>query len=152
MKLFHWLHSPLTGTAGVLAALGLLALPLRHLTSAPPAQPRRVAPAVPAAGAAIPAVLRLKLLAPARSVRLTSEAGKVVLDLTNVTAGESEHDALLPLHDGMIDLWLKSDLSDSPADTALFLTIMPDAYEGQTRYVIGSGTLDETLHYDWHAH
>lgn len=152
MKHFHWLHSPLTGTAGVLAALGLLAIPLRHLTGAAPARLHRVVPAQAATGAAIPAVLRVKLLAPARHVRIKSEAGTVVLDLANMAAGESEYDARLPLRDGTIDLWIEADFGDSPSDTALFLTIMPDAYDGQTRYVIGCGTLEESLHFDWHAH
>ncbi len=149
---FKSLHSPLVGTVGVLAALGLLAIPLRHLTSATPAHPLPAAPSRPTAADTTPALLRLKLLTPARSIRVHTENGETLLDLTNIAAGESEHDASLPLHDANLELLLEADLGDNPSDTAVFLTIMPDAYEEQTRYVIGSGKLDEPLHYDWHNH
>ncbi|MCX6877167.1 MAG: hypothetical protein NTW21_25660 [Verrucomicrobia bacterium] len=140
------LHSPLTGTAGVLAALGLLAIPLRHLTTTSPV---RLAAACPTADAATPAVLRLKLLTPARSIRVTAGDGGTLLDLTNVAAGESEHDTAITLRRGVLDLLLAADLGDSPSDTALFLTVMPDAREAQTRYAIGSGTRLEPLRYEW---
>ncbi|MEI6676757.1 MAG: hypothetical protein WCO57_16420 [Verrucomicrobiota bacterium] len=149
---FKSLHSPLVGTAGVLAALGLLAIPLRHLTSAAPARPNPAAIPHPTATATTPAVLRLKLLTPARSIRVHTGNGEILLDLTNVPAGESEHDASLPLHGGILDLLLESDFGDSPSDTAIFLTVMPDACEEQTRYVIGRGKLAEPLRYDWHPH
>lgn len=146
-------HSPLTGTAAVLATLGMLAIPLRHLTSAAPlphAAP--VHATTPAATATTPAVLRLKLLTSARSIRVSTDTGAIVLDLTNIAAGESEHDAALPLRDGELELLLEADLGDSPSDTAVFLTVMPDARVAQTRYAIGSGTLSDPLRYDWHDH
>ncbi|MEI6653484.1 MAG: hypothetical protein WCP45_01845 [Verrucomicrobiota bacterium] len=138
------------GTAGVLAALGLLAIPLRHLTSPTPA--RSTPATVPHPTATTPAVLRLKLLTPARSIRVHAGNGAILLDLTNVPAGESEHDASLPRHGRILDLLLESDFGDSPSDTAIFLTVMPDACEEQTRYVIGRGKLAEPLRYDWHPH
>ena len=149
---FNLLHSPLAATAGVLVALGLLAIPLRHLTShrPPPAPP--VTPLQPAHPDLTPALLRLKLLAPARSIRVTTETGAVLLNLSNLAAGESEHDASLPLRDGNgdLNLLLEADLGDSPTDTAVFLTVMPDARVGQTRYAIGSGSLREPLRFAWH--
>ena len=151
MMLVNLLRSPLTATAGVLATLAMLAIPLRQLTSAAPPPP--AAPALPSAATATPpAVLRLKLLTPARTIRLTTESGTVLLDLTNVAAGEAELDASLPLGDDTLDLLLEADLGDSPADTAVFLTVMPDAREAQTRYTIGSGTLTAPLRYTWHDH
>jgi hypothetical protein len=141
------LNSPLIATAGVLAGLGLLAIPLHRLTSAPPAPPLAVS--APSAAATTPALLRLKLLAPAALIRLKTEAGDTLLELTHVPAGESEHDSLLPLHDGQLELSLEAELDASPADTAVFLTVMPDGHEEQTRYVIGTGTLTEPLRYAW---
>ena len=44
---------------------------------------------------------------------------------------------------------LTSDLGDSAADTAVFLTVMPDAREAQTRYAIGSGSLTEPWRFNW---
>jgi hypothetical protein len=43
-----------------------------------------------------------------------------------------------------------ADFGDQAAETAEFLTVMPDGYEEQTRYVTGSGLLEETLRYEWH--
>ena len=149
---FKWLHSPLAGTAGVLAALGLLAIPLRHLTSREPTPATHATPAKPLPVDTTPAVLRLKLLTPARAIRVTTETGAILLDLTNVAAGESEHDARLPLDDGQLDLLLDADLGDDATDTAVFLTIMPDGLVDETRYVFGSGSVHEPLRYDWHEH
>ena len=142
------LNSPLTGTVGVLAALGLLAIPLHRLTSTPPAPPpERIATA--AATADTPTLLRLKLLAPAARIRLTTEDGRLLLDLTKVPTGESEHDATLAIRDGRLDLMLEAELDASPGDTAVFLTVMPDGREEQTRYVIGTGAVSEPLRYTW---
>jgi hypothetical protein len=142
------LNSPLFGTVGVLAGLGLLAIPLHRLTSTPPAPPsERIATA--AAGADTPALLRLKLLAPAARIRLATEDGRVLIDLTQVPAGESEHDTTLAIRDGHLDLMLEADLDASPTDTAVFLTIMPDGREEQTRYVIGTGAVSEPVRYAW---
>ena len=60
---FRWLHTPLAGTAFVLAGIGVIAIPLHRLTSATKVQ----APAATQAPAVtedetLPAVLRLRLL------------------------------------------------------------------------------------------
>lgn len=141
------LQSPLTGTAIVVATLGLFAIPLHHLTSRPPPTPPPAATAPVATGT--PALLRLKLLAPARSIHLKSQDGATLLELADMPAGESEHDAAVALQTGHLDLLLEADLGDSSADTAIFLTVIPDFLDPQTRYLIGTGTLAEPLHYKW---
>ena len=146
---FKSLHSPLVGTVGVLAALGLLAIPLRHLTSATPAHPLPAAPSRPTAADTTPALLRLKLLTPARAIRVTTETGAILLDLTDVAAGESECDSALPIHHDALELLLHADLGDSPADTAVFLTVMPDGREAQTNYLLGRGSLIQPLRFNW---
>ncbi len=147
----NFLRSPLAGTAGVLATLGLLAIPLCHLTShRPPPAPSPLAPP-PTADALTSAILRLKCLAPARSLRLTTEDGTILLDLTDVAAGESECDALLPISHNSLEIWLQADLGTSTADTAVFLTIMPDARDAQTRFVLGSGSLSQPLRFNWQS-
>ena len=147
----RWLGSPLAGTAGVLAGLCLLAVPLRKLTS------EKTVPQVTAAPAEIsvleiPAVLRLKLLAPAKHLTLKTTDGKVLLDLTALAAGESEHDAVICFTDGELDLALAADFGDAASETAVFLTLLPDGQEEQTRYVTGSGLLEETLRFEEHTH
>ncbi len=148
MSGLRWLQSPLAGTACVLAGLGLLAIPLRKLTSAAPS---RVMPsAQPAVSSAeIPAVLRLRLLIPAQRVVVTSADGTVLLDLRDPMAGVSEHDAVIPFAMGQLELDLQADFPiESPA-TAVFLTVMPDGYEDQTRHAIGNGRMTAPLHYEW---
>ena len=145
----RWLASPLAGTAGVLAGLCLLAIPLRQLTSArrPLAPP---APAAVAAPAGSHAVLRLRLLAPALRVVVTTADGTVLLDRRGLAAGESEHDVVIPLVAGGLDLRLQAEFSAGAAETAAFLTVMPDGCDDQTRYGIGRGRIDEPLRYEWH--
>lgn len=147
----RWLGSPLAGTAGVLAGLCLLALPLRRLTSEKPV-PQVTAAPVEISAAEIPAVLRLKLLAPAKHLTLKTTDGNVLLDLPTLAAGESEHDALVRFTDGELDLALSADFGDAASETAVFLTLMPDGQEEQTRYVTGSGLLEETLRFEQHTH
>lgn len=149
MSASRWLATPLAGTAGVLAGLCLLAIPLRKLTSAAPDPQARPAPAV-VSTAEIPAVLRVKLLAPAKRLTLKNADGTILLDEPSPPAGESEHDVALRFNDGELDIALAADFGDQAAETAVFLTVMPDGYEEQTRYVTGSGLLEETLRFEWH--
>lgn len=144
----RWFASPLAGTAGVLAGLCLLAIPLRQLTTArhPLAPPASAAVEAPAG---IHAVLRLRLLAPATRVVVITAAGVTLLDRRGLGAGESEHDALIPRVAGGLDLRLQADFSAGGAETAAFLTVMPDGYDDQTRYGIGRGRIDEPLRYEW---
>jgi hypothetical protein len=147
MKGPRCLATPLAGTAAVLLGLGLLAVPLHRLTSAPPAAQVKVA-AVSAS--AIPAVLRLRTLAPASSLALKTIDGKILLELRDLAPGESEHDAVIPFNDGGVELHLVADFADT--ETAVFLTVMPDGYEDQQRHAIGSGRIEETLRYEWQPH
>lgn len=145
------LASPLAGTAGVVAVLCLIAGPLHRLTSSAP-----VALAKPASAAVsnmeISTVLRMRLLAPAKRVVVETTKGKILLDLSGVPAGESEHDLPLSPADGVVELTLQADFCDVAAETAVFLTVMPDAYEERTAYAIGRGRLEETLRFVWHEH
>jgi hypothetical protein len=147
MSAKRWLGSPLTGTAGVLAGLCLLAIPLRKLTSAPPV-PLTVSQE--ASAGELPAVLRVKLLVPLERLQVKTSDGAILLDMQQLSAGESEHDAALPFSTGGLDLVVWADFGGSTAETAVFLTVMPDGLEEQTRYVIGSGLLEETLRFEWH--
>ena len=145
----RWLKSPLAGTACVLAGLGLLAIPLRKLTSAEPPPAVPATPTAAAASAQLPAVLRLRLLAPAQRVVVKTADGNILLDLRDPAAGVSEHDAVIPIETGRLELGLQADFSNGGAETAVFLTVMPDGCEDQTRYVIGNGRLEAPLRYAW---
>ena len=150
--MLRWLTSPLAGTAGVIAALCLISIPLRQLTSAP--RVPAVMPEEPVvSGEEIPAVLRVKLLAPAKSLRLETADGRTLLDKKNPEAGESEHDVTLRFTDDECNIILVADFGEQASETAVFLTVMPDGHEEQTRYATGNGLIEETLRYEWpHAH
>ncbi len=147
----HSLASPLTGTACMLAGLGLLAIPLHQLTSTPPTPPAPTQPAEPSTRE-IPAVLRLRLLTPAQRITCKSTTGKSLLDLQAVPAGISEYDVLIPLGDGVLEWMLDVELGDDGPETAVFLTVMPDGYDDQTRYAIGKQRIHEPLRYEWPSH
>lgn len=147
----RWMMSPLTGTAGVLLGLGLVAIPLRKLTSSNSAP----APAVEQKKILIdeiPAVLRLRLLMPAKQIVIKTTDGKILLDAHDISPGESEHDANIPFIHGTLDLTLQADFGDAQAETAVFLTILPDGKTEQTRYAIGTDLIDESLSFEWHTH
>ncbi len=147
MTALRWLASPLTGTVGVLAGLGFLSIPLRELTSRP-AKPEIVVEEV--AAETVSAVLRLKLLAPAKRLTVEDAKGSKLIDVSESPAGETEHEAQISLDRGHADLTLSVDFGD--AESAAFLTVMPDGREDQTRYLIGSGETSETLTFAWPAH
>ena len=151
MNHWHWFVSPLAGTAAVLAGLSVLAIPLRQLTTAAPIV---TMPGIPAVTTVItmPAVLRLRLLAPASKLSVTTTTGVKLLDLQQVAAGESEHDVMIPLEDGGLEVTLRVDCGAGGGETAVFLTILPDAYDEQTRYAIGHGRIEELLRYAWRSH
>jgi hypothetical protein len=140
------IHSPLFATAVVLGGLALLAVPLHRLTSAVPPQPP-AAPVAPVAGE-ISAVVRVKLLAPARGFQLATLDGRLLWRADALPAGECEHDVTLALDAGALDLALRVDFPDG-AETAVFVTLLPDGHEEQTRFATGAGLLEETLHFEW---
>jgi hypothetical protein len=146
----RWLSSPLAGTAGVIAGLLVISLPLRKLTSAAPvAFPVEVAVATEKTDA----VLRLKLLAPAERVVIRDSEGRTLLETRDASAGESEHDVVLDMADDGVDLELAIDGSRADGETAAFLTVMPDGREELTRYAIGEGEFGDILRFEWpHAH
>jgi hypothetical protein len=150
MNLRKLLTSPLSATAGVIAGLALLAVPIRQLTSAPPVP-------VPTANLAATSDMvhtwfKLKLLMPAKSVKLSNPAGDVIWKLAETPAGDVETEIGLQLVAGTLDLTLHVDFGDQAGETAVFLTLLPDGLEEQTRHAIGSGILDESLHFSWPIH
>lgn len=148
MSWLPWLASPLVATAGVATCLGLLALPLRKLTSAE-AQPSALSESVVLTKNEVSAVLRLHLLVPAKLVLLRSSEGKELIRANDLEAGKSEYDLRIPFSGSKIDLALEADMGAQAADTAIFVTLMPDAHEEETRFVIGYGLIHDSLHFKW---
>jgi len=150
---FRWLHTPLAGTAFVLVGIGVLAIPLQRLTSGSKAQ-AAVAATKPAItdDETLPAVLRLRLLDAAKRVVVSDASGTVLCELADAPSGETEHDVGIQLSGHELELGLRVEFADGTNESAAFLTVMPDAHDEQTAYAIGSGQLEETLRYEWHAH
>lgn len=144
----RWVASPLVGTVGVLVGLGLLAIPLRNLTSEePPQVPIRVPD--DSTSTKIPAVLRLKLLVAAKRIVVKTAQGETLLDQQDMAAGEFEYDTLIPFADGELELAVEADLGAAGSDSALFLTVMPDGYGSATRYMIGHGRIEDFMNFTW---
>ena len=49
-----------------------------------------------------------------------------------------------------VDIVLSRTSAIRQSETAVFLTVMPDGREEQTRYATGDGVVEETLRYEWH--
>lgn len=149
----RWLATPLAGTVGVILGLCLLAIPLRKLTSAQAVRAEIGSKeTVNKSGKEpTPGVMRLKLLSPAKAVLIKTADDIILLGPLDLEAGETEYDVSLPFESDELHLILEAEIGDA-ADSALFLTVMPDGLEGMTRYIIGSGPVSESLNYEWHAH
>lgn len=150
---FRWLHTPLAGTAFVLAGIGVIAIPLQRLTSGSKLQVPVAAPTPAIADEeTLTAVLRLRLLDAAKRVVVSDASGAVLWELANASSGETEHDVGIKLSGHELELGLRVEFADGKNESAAFLTVMPDAHEEQTAYAIGSGSVEETLRYEWRAH
>lgn len=144
--------SPLMATAVVLTGLGLLAVPLHRLTSAPA---RTMAPTPVAAMAddgsskGEPAVLRVRLLRPAKSLVILDNTDREIWKAENLPIGETETDALVPLQAGHLDLSISLVMETAEEETAVFFTVMPDGREERHGHLIGNGALEDHLSFDW---
>jgi hypothetical protein len=154
-----WLTSPLAATVVVVLVLAALAVPLRRLTAGHPAATAPVATVAPASDDHgdghvhdFDGVLRVRLLAPAASCKITTTTGDVLWQAGPLEPGEHDVDADIRLVDDALELHVEADFGDATLDTALFLTVLPDGIEEQTRYAIGSGVIDEVLFYEWDLH
>lgn len=152
MRISRLFASPLAGTAAVMAGLAVLAIPLHLLTSAPPVVARPAVETMDDCTSTTHAVLRLKLLAPARKVSVGPPGGTSFLDLTDIPAGVSEHDVKLILEHGTCELELSADFGGATAETAVFLTAMPDDLEEKTLFTTGSGRVSDVLRFEWPHH
>ena len=148
MKAARWLKSPLAATAAVMAGLCLVAIPMRALTSGA-SWVDSVTTIKTVSAEKTPAVLRIKLLAPATRLVIKTVGGVVLLDRAGLAAGDSEYDASLDLSEGDLELSMMADFGETAQETAVFLTVVPDEREEQTRYATGSGLLEEILHFTW---
>lgn len=149
-----WFSSPLMATIVVCAGIMVISVPLRRLTS------EKNLPKISVAQSSfddehiheIPGILRIKLLAPLESLRISTSDGELLWKAENLLVGEEEADVQLLLLDDALELRVEADFGDESHETALFLTVLPDGIEEQTHYLIGSGSLDEILHYEWDLH
>lgn len=155
------LQTPLTGTALVLISLSAVAALLLNVT-----QPSDQLDSLPASGLAAEhghdgeggagvsdadtsACLRLRLLAPAERLTLRGADGRVLLDLEQVAAGESEHDLAVPVAGGEVSLRLEARFSQLAGETAVFLTLLPDALDERSAYLVGTSPMSGTVAFSW---
>jgi hypothetical protein len=148
--------SPLFGTAIVIAVLGLLAIPLHRLTGSQPAALASGAGG-PSADAmrtdTTPAIARLRLLREARAIELRSDDDRLLWKAENVPAGETEAEISLGMMEGEAVVRLRGDFGDDGAETAVFVTLLPDGLEERIAHAIGETTIEERLIFTWpHDH
>lgn len=150
-----WLVSPLMATLVVCAGLSAIAVPLHELTS----RDRPVSVDESSSNLLendhvheMRGVLRVKLLVPAKSLRVSTTSGDLLWQVVNPPAGESDSEVNLLLVDDGLELLVEADFGDATGETALFLTVLPDGVEEQTRYAIGSAQVEEIFSYSWDLH
>jgi hypothetical protein len=148
-EIFRWLKSPLAGMGFVLAAIGVIALPLHRLTSSSKIQVPVESSSAVTDNETLPAVLRLRLLDAAKRVMVSDASGAVLWGLADVAPGEFEHDVEIKLSGHELELILRLEFADGGNESAAFLTVMPDTFEDRTAYLIGSGQVEKTLRYEW---
>lgn len=148
MKGPRWFASPLAGTALVFLCLAVIAVPLSRLTGGAPAvAPAKLPQSAAVESGGVPAVVRVKLLDPAVRFEIATADGAVLLRLDAPVAGESEHDIMVPIAGGVVELRVRAGCGVD--ETAVFVTLMPDGLEEQTRYLTGSGDIEDTLRFEW---
>jgi len=138
----------------VVAVLASLSVPLRRLTGDRPAVSQsRVADTVVEGGdERIAGVMRLRLLAPANSLEVATTEGDVLWRVDRLEAGEHERNVAFRADGGVLEVFVGVEFDEPEADTALFLTVLPDGVEEMTRYAIGAGRIDDLLVYEWNPH
>ena len=142
--------SPLFGTAMVAVVLGLLAIPLHRLTGSPRAVPPPPRPAIEGENSpATPSLARIRLLREATMLELAADNTTLLWKSENVPAGETEVDIPLEIIDSEAVLHLRATFTGDGADTAVFVTVLPDGLEERTSHAIGAGTIEERLVFTW---
>ena len=150
------LTSPLMATLVVCAGMAAIAVPLRELTSRDHVSVAGVSGGEENSyahgddyGQDISGFLRIKLLAPAKSLRVSTTDGDLLWNAEHLPAGESQTEADLVLIEDSLELLVEVNFGDEGDETAFFLTVLPDGVEEQTCYAIGSGRVEEILNYEW---
>lgn len=147
MKNLRCLDTPLVATAVVLLICGSLVHPLWRLTHDDGQKPEVTAPVVHL-DQKIGAVLRVRTLKKLSEIQVHDGRGALVWSARDLDAGENEYDIQIGM-DKVVDLKVRVVFSEGSEESAVFLTVLPDGYEDRTRYLIGSGEVEETLSYDW---
>jgi hypothetical protein len=144
-------RSPLLGTVLVLAALAGLAVPLHRLTARGGDAISRATAEMETESGHIRAVLRVRVLDTVKDWEIRTSQGKLLHRADLLEPGEVEEDVDILLENDQLELLVSAQTGDK--DTAVFITLLPDGHEERTAYAIGTGSLEETLHFHWeHQH
>lgn len=143
-------RSPLLGTALVLAALAVVALPLRRLTAHGGKAAVTPATEIETNTATTPAILRIRTLDVLHDIEIKTTTDHVLYRADTMEPGEIEADVKILLEEEAVEFHLSA--RGGAKETAVFVTLLPDGLEERTAYAIGSGELDETLRFAWEHH
>lgn len=148
---FRRFRSPLLGTALVLSALALLAVPLHQLTTSRAEHQKGSTADRKQESKTTRAILRIRVLDAWQDWQITTNEGTIVHRAASIEPGETEVDVEVLLVNEELNLEWSGHTEDK--ETAVFLTLLPDGREERTAYAIGSGEWRETLNFCWkHDH
>lgn len=140
-------RSPLFGTALVLAALGVVSIPLHRLT-AHADKPAAAPDARPDTGSDVTgAILRIRVIDAVHGIAIRTTQQRVLFQADVLEPGEVEQDVEIKLEKESLELQVDANAGDK--ETAVFVTLLPDGREERTAYAIGSGSIGETLRFQW---
>lgn len=139
---------PLINTAVILLALGLILLPLAHLTSskveAPPSLPAESQPVE----AAIPVTISARFAHAPTRLTLT-HLGRVIWQADSSAAVAEGCELLLDIPREGIDLLVHVVWPENTPESALELSLEPTALAGRSQILWGEGEVEDVLTFTW---
>lgn len=143
----RFLTSPLVATFSVLFTLGVLAVPLKRLTSQDRPQPVKMARETTKTSLTATWV-QVKWLAEVADLRLATLDGRVLWEIGESGAGQADFPAELPIVDGGLELRLSANFVGD-LESAVFISLAPDHLEERSAHLLGMNEVTGVVSFEW---